>query len=71
MSDHIERRAETPEEKRAIIERLYTMWLRHPQLRLGQLIANSITIDLFSIEDSDLIACIEDDEGVHEEHQQL
>lgn len=30
----------TSEEKQDILERLYVLWERHPQLRLGQLIGN-------------------------------
>jgi len=29
--------AQTPEQKREIIERLYQLWLKHPEQRLGQL----------------------------------
>ncbi len=34
------KRAVTPEEKKAVIDRLHRAWLANPQLRLGQLIAN-------------------------------
>jgi hypothetical protein len=33
-------RAHTPEQKRAIIERVLATWEAHPQQRLGQLIGN-------------------------------
>jgi hypothetical protein len=35
-------RALTPEQKRAIIERVLVAWERRPQLRLGQLVNNVI-----------------------------
>lgn len=35
-------RALTPEQKRAIIERVLVAWERQPQLRLGQLVNNVI-----------------------------
>jgi hypothetical protein len=35
-------RAVTPEQKRAVVERLYAAWLKVPNLRLGQLIANAV-----------------------------
>lgn len=53
-------RALTPEQKRAIIERLYTAWLKAPTLRLGQLIyASNGLHDLFFVEDETLIASVE------------
>jgi len=33
--------AQTPEQKREIIERLYQIWIQHPQQRLGQLVSIS------------------------------
>ena len=53
-------RAETSEEKRAIVERLYAAWLLVPELRLGQLIVNATRNltqfpgDVFYIEDETL-----------------
>jgi hypothetical protein len=55
-SDHY--RAHTPEQKWEVIERLYTLWLEHPEYRLGQLIAN-IYKDPYNVEDFDLIATLE------------
>lgn len=34
-------RAETPEQKRAVIERILAAWLRAPELRFGQLLVNA------------------------------
>ncbi len=34
----IPHRAETPEQKRAIVERILAVWEKNPELRLGQLI---------------------------------
>lgn len=36
----MDKRATTPELKREVIERLYELWIKHPELRLGQLIGN-------------------------------
>ena len=58
-------RAATPEEKKAILDRLLTAWLRSPELRLGQLLDNSLDFaptphaDLFGIEDEPLLAMVE------------
>ena len=55
-------RADTPEKKRAIIDRLYRAWLSRPHERLGQLIENQIEsspIELFYIEDETLAAAVE------------
>ena len=56
-------RAETPEQKRAVIERLYAAWLAAPQQRLCQLIANGTTFhhcdDIFYIEDLPLVRGVE------------
>ncbi len=38
--NNIPDRANTPEQKQEIMERLYKLWLEHPELRLGQLIGN-------------------------------
>lgn len=59
----MEGRATTPEQKRAVIERIYFAWLDHPELRLGQLIINSIhpglrCPDVFYIEDETLAASV-------------
>jgi len=35
-------RAHSPEQKRAVIERLYEAWLREPELRFGQLLFNAL-----------------------------
>jgi hypothetical protein len=56
-------RAETPEDKREIIERILAVWLSKPQQRLGQLIENARgwnpQVDLFMIEDQDLADLVE------------
>jgi len=38
---HIQGRAYTDEEKRAVLDRLYAAWCRVPALRLGQLLINA------------------------------
>ena len=52
-------RAHTPNEKRAVIEKLYAAWIAMPELRLGQLITNAVlpgsgeaTAPLYFIEDT-------------------
>ncbi len=53
-------RAKTPEEKRAVIERVLAVWLQHPALRLGQLLENVCQDDgLFYVEDSELAERLE------------
>ena len=55
-------RADTPEAKRIIIERIYRAWIGRPHERLGQLIENQIEgqpSNLFYIEDDHLAAAIE------------
>jgi hypothetical protein len=55
-------RAETPEQKRAILDKIYSMWLQHPELRLGQLLLNAHSVvsnhkdfDIFYVEDETLV----------------
>lgn len=53
----LEGRAYTPEEKRAIVERLLALWIEYPSLRLGQLIyIGTGGRDIFSVEDDAFIA---------------
>lgn len=60
LSQHSqEYRAHTPEQKREIIERLYSIWLEKSDLRLGQLIT-SFGRGLYNTEDFDLIVILED-----------
>lgn len=53
-------RAYTPEQKRAVVDRLYALWLQVPELRLGQVLdlahAGSL---LFYVEDKALLDLIE------------
>lgn len=53
------KRANTPEQKKEICDRLYKWWLENPELRLGQLISwggqQDGTVDLFYVEDYDLV----------------
>ena len=52
-------RATTDEQKRAVIERLYTVWCAHPELRLGQLLGNVSLDDLYYKEDFPLVETLE------------
>lgn len=48
-------RAITEAQKKAIIDVVYEIWISNPELRLGQLIANSINErSLFHVEDGEL-----------------
>ena len=51
-------RATTHEQKRELIERLYTLWCAHPELRLGQLLGN-VSSDLYFTEDIPLVDMLE------------
>jgi hypothetical protein len=60
-------RANTREEKRATLERLYEIWCAMPEQRLGQLLINaysevpspmSLNGWLWNVEDSDAIAAV-------------
>lgn len=58
----IKGRANTPEEKKFIIDKLYYAWLSIPELRLGQLLENAKPLhldDMFYIEDEILIQNVE------------
>ena len=56
----IKNRAETPEQKRQVIERLYAAWLANPDSRLCQLIMNATHPNpVFYIEDMDLVTQVE------------
>jgi hypothetical protein len=53
-------RAETPEEKQAVCNRLCTAWCASPSERLGQFIENRVDLTrLFYLEDQKLIAQLE------------
>lgn len=54
-------RAETAEDKKAIIQRIMVAWLSKPNLRLGQLLENALPVedDLFYMEDDVLIGHLE------------
>lgn len=56
-------RAVTPEAKREIVERIYAVWLRCADWRLGQLLICGLTADareaLYGIEDAALAALVE------------
>lgn len=52
----LKHRALTDEQKREVIERLYQIWLHHPELRLGQLLSIG---DIYYIEDFDLVNRLE------------
>lgn len=52
-------RAQTPEQKQEIIERLHALWLRNPELRLGQLILNCFRDNFYYTEDFKLIDVLE------------
>jgi hypothetical protein len=56
------RRARTPKQKEWVLNELLRIWLKEPQLRLGQLIDNGIRADgsdLFYKEDGDLIKMLD------------
>ncbi len=54
------KRAITPEHKREIVERLLALWLKQPELRLGQMIYNNIEEpELFYMEDADFIEALD------------
>lgn len=60
------KRAETPEQKQEVMDQLLQLWLKCPELRLGQLIDNAMylnddtfTPNLFSVEDFYLIEMLE------------
>jgi len=56
-------RAKTDEQKREIVDRLYAVWVKNPDLRFGQLIWNgygNIESNLFYVEDRELISSMEE-----------
>jgi hypothetical protein len=56
----IQFRAHTPEEKRAIVERLLAVWLTVPDLRFGQMLTNAMRdCSLFYVEDEVLASTVE------------
>jgi hypothetical protein len=65
-------RANTAEQKRQVIERLYVLWAENPKMRLGQLIGNMYSStdpggnNMYYAEDFELI---EELEGFYERHE--
>ena len=65
----IEGRAVTVEEKFKIMDRLLAVWLKYPDLRLGQLIFSKLVYDLpseedvFYVEDERLMELMEKEDG--------
>jgi hypothetical protein len=57
-----DQRAKQVLEKREVIERLYALWVQHPDMRLTQLVRNIFPIDqdLYHIEDYEFIRCLEE-----------
>jgi hypothetical protein len=57
-------RANLSEEKRAILDRILAVWVRNPDMRLGQIISGGLAMgDAYYIEDKDLIKKIESMRG--------
>ena len=55
-----DRRANGSEEKKAILDRIYSVWVRNPDMRLGQIVSGGLAMgDAYYIEDRDLIKKIE------------
>lgn len=56
-----EKRAATPEAKREVVDRIFTAWIKAPQLRLGQLLTAAIspTQAVFYVEDWPLVEAVE------------
>lgn len=52
-------RAETDSEKEEVMRRILEVWKQVPQLRLTQLIVNSVGPDPFYIEDKKLVQSVE------------
>lgn len=56
-------RAETDEQKRAVLDRIFEAWKRKPEQRLGQFLDNVIAMEapssMFQIEDDTLVRCVE------------
>lgn len=63
----LEKRAWFPKQKKTVLDRLLVAWLDNPELRLGQLLQNSLlTLPsapdesfIFNVEDSVLIEAVE------------
>lgn len=56
----IKDRANSPEEKKKVLDRLFIIWMKHPELRLGQLLSNACPgQSMFYIEDFPLAEDVE------------
>ena len=61
IPEELLKNAETDAERREFIERLYSIWTKNPELRLGQLIYNAIgERDFFYDTDGFFMGMIED-----------
>jgi len=52
-------RATTDEQERQVIERLYTLWIVRPELRLGQLLGNVFRDIYYYVEDNEMMQTLE------------
>jgi hypothetical protein len=53
----LDRRALTPEQKKQVLDDVLEVWLKKPELRLGQLIFNAISSrkNIYYVEDLDIV----------------
>ena len=58
MSNRIEGRADTPEDKRLVVERILTAWMRMPDAKLAELI-DCAGPEYEYLEDLDLATAVE------------
>ena len=63
-------RALTPDQKKAVTDALIAAWLKHPDMRLGQLLTNALSVgppakqpSQFYVEDFELVRWVEKFDG--------
>ena len=55
-------RAKTNEQKKEIVDSIYTAWVKEPELRFGQFLFLNVSQNLFYIEDYELKGIMENEQ---------
>jgi hypothetical protein len=68
---HTYENAKNAQERKAVLNQIFAIWEKHPEYRVGQLLSNALTKDLFFICDSDLLSDLKEQERLNATQKQL